>query len=77
MFVFYFSLLICLKGPTKSTKFDVGRVILCAFAALMMSIKLNEHGLIQQVLETVRPSDGKYSQGVHHCLHSGIYYISV
>jgi hypothetical protein len=42
----------------------------------MMSIKLNEHGLIQQVVESIRPSDGKYSQGLCHCVHSGIYYIA-
>lgn len=47
------------------------------FAALMMAIKLNERGLIQQVVESVRPSDGKYSQGLHYCLHSDIYYIAV
>jgi hypothetical protein len=29
----------------------------------MMSIKLNEHGLIQEVMESIRPSDGKVTYG--------------
>lgn len=68
----YLKLLICFKEPTQSTIFDV-----CVFAALMMSIKLNEHGLIQEVMEGISPSDGMYTHSLHHCLHSGVYYTAV
>jgi hypothetical protein len=56
----------------------------------MMSIKLNEHDLIQEVVESTRPSDGECLSasflnrkgfekhvGNQNFLHSGIHYIGV
>jgi hypothetical protein len=54
----------------------------------MMSIKLNEHDLIQEVVESTRPSDGESASflnrkdfekhvGNQNFLHSGIHYIGV